>query len=114
MSTFEVKSKVFGQGLLSIEDYDWAFDGWHNTYIRGTWRVLSATPADWHREQVTDTLEAAGFEDDDDSDSEPGVTWTSNIEPKPTLEFFETPPGKWLTIVTDIGEVLGFEIVRTL
>jgi hypothetical protein len=27
---------------------------------------------------------------------------------------FLTPPGKWLTIVTDIGEVLGFEIVRDL
>ncbi len=27
---------------------------------------------------------------------------------------FLTPSGKWLTIVTDIGEVFGFEIVRDM
>jgi len=39
-----------------------------------------------------------------------GTGWVK-AESKANTPFL-TPSGKWLTIVTDIGEVLGFEIVR--
>jgi len=96
MRKFEVVSKVFGAGVLSIGDsFDWSYTGqiahkgeYSWIHLKGTWRVLSAEcPAEWHKEQA-----GMGMEDREDP--------------------FLTPPGKWLTIVTDIGEVIGFEIVR--
>jgi len=92
MRKFEVVSKVFGEGMLTLKGEDWEFRGTTGLVLGGTWRILSAEcPADWHKEQV-----GIGMEDREDNPS------------------FLTPPGKWLTIVTDIGEVLGFEIVRDL
>ena len=93
MRKFEVVSKVFGAGVLSIgSDFDWGFDGKGRDYYRGTWRILSAEcPAEWHKEQA-----GMGMEDREDNPA------------------FLTPSGKWLTIVTDIGEVFGFEIVRDM
>ena len=95
MRKFEVVSKVFGSGMLTLQGdgFGWLFEGaFKGTgyVLSGTWRILSAEcPADWHKEQA-----GMGMEDREDNPS------------------FLTPPGKWLTIVTDIGEVLGFEIVR--
>lgn len=98
MRKFEVVSKVFGEGVLSIgSDQDWEFVArippFGTGYVlSGTWRILSAEcPADWHKDQA-----GMGMEDREDTPS------------------LLTPPGKWLTIVTEIGEVLGFEIVREL
>jgi len=103
MRKFEVVSKVFGAGVLSIgSDFDWGFDGKGRDYYRGTWRILSAEcPAEWHKEQAETAINAALDGRDDDREPTGDAT-----------EPFDTPPGKWLTIVTDIGEVLGFEIVR--
>lgn len=106
MRKFEVVSKVFGSGILTIEpDLTWALDVPPREYVRGVWiEWYRLCPADWHKEQAEDATNAAL--DGRDDDREP--TGDEDTEP------FETPSGKWLTIVTDIGEVLGFEIVRDL
>jgi hypothetical protein len=92
MRKFEVVSKVFGEGVLSLQGEDWEFRGTTGLVLGGPWRILSAEcPADWHKDQA-----GMGMEDREDNPS------------------FLIPPGKWLTIVTDIGEVLGFEIVRDI
>lgn len=93
MRKFEVVSKVFDAGVLSIGgDFDWEFKGTTGLVLGGPWRILSAEcPADWHKEQA-----GMGMEDREDNPA------------------FLTPSGKWLTIVTDIGEVFGFEIVRDM
>jgi hypothetical protein len=96
MRKFEVVSKVFGEGILTLQgDFGWLFEGnFKGTgyVLSGTWRILSAKcPADWHKDQA-----GMGMEDREDNPA------------------FLTPSGKWLTIVTDIGEVLGFEIVRDM
>ncbi len=112
---FEVISKIFGKGIFTLGlEMNWEFlgerdsQGLIHSRIYGTWRILSAgCPAKWHKDQAEDArhpgtdsyiLEDASDEDITEQPAEP----------------FETPPGKWLTIVTDIGEVLGFEIVREL
>jgi len=81
MRKFEVVSKVFGAGILTLQgDFDWEFVA--NTppfgtgyVLSGTWRILSAErPAEWHKYQA-----GMGTEDREDNPS------------------FLTPPGKWLT-----------------
>lgn len=63
MRKFEVVSKVFGSGLLTLDGENWDFEGWHSTSIKGTWRILSAEcPADWHKEQA-----GMGMEDREDA-----------------------------------------------
>jgi hypothetical protein len=114
---FEVISKIFGKGIFTLDlEMDWTFevlpdiadvDNPHSGYA-GTWRILSAgCPAKWHKDQAEDArhpgTDSYILEDESDED-------TAEQPAKP----FETPSGKWLTIVTDIGEVLGFEIVREL
>lgn len=108
MRKFEVVSKVFGAGILTLQgDFDWEFVA--NTplfgtgyVLSGTWRILSAErPAEWHKEQRESQLASVMGIEDHEPDTDCAVE-----------DPFLTPPGKWLTIVTDIGEVLGFEIVR--
>jgi len=99
MRKFEVVSKVFGSGILTLRGEDWEFRGATGLVIGGPWRIQSAEcPAEWHKDQAeTARLDYTKiYCDTDPGDKDP----------------FLTPPGKWLTIVTDIGEVLGFEIVR--
>jgi len=105
---FEVISKIFGKGIFTLGlEMNWEFlgerdsQGLIHSRIYGTWRILSAgCPAKWHKDQA-------------EPDEALKVLTDIGITEQPA-EPFETPPGKWLTIVTDIGEVLGFEIVREL
>ncbi len=126
---FEVISKIFGKGIFTLDlEMDWAFDATiigptdrinverHLARaVSGTWRILSVgCPAKWHKDQAEDArcaqLPITNYDptEDEDEDEPTENTVEQSAEP------FETPLGKWLTIVTDIGEVLGFEIVREL
>lgn len=120
---FEVVSKIFGSGIFTLGfEMTWEFlgerdsQGLIHSRIYGAWRILSVgNPAKWHKDQAEEVLAAAGFDDQDDpEDSEPGVTASPQSAKQDANTSFESPPGSWLTIVTDIGEVLGFEIVKEL
>lgn len=125
---FEVVSKIFGRGIFTLGlEMDWEFEPSFNSEVslleKGTWRILSTgCPAKWHKDQAEDARHPGTgsyiLEGEDDyelgetEDDEQGLAeLRASVQP---AELFETPPGKWLTIVTDIGEVLGFEIVREL
>jgi len=75
------------------------------TYCLAPGAFCLPCPADWHKEQA-----GMGMEDREGDYVYNGTGWVK-AESKANTPFL-TPSGKWLTIVTDIGEVLGFEIVR--
>ena len=101
---FEVVSKIFGKGIFTLDlEMGWTFDPVIDgqKVFSGLWRILSAgCPAKWHKDQAEDARHpgTGSYILEGDDEDELG----EDIAEQPA-EPFETPLGKWLTIVTDIG-----------
>lgn len=113
---FEVTSQILGKGLIIWgSDFDITFQRPDGIVLKWTWRIASATsPAKWHEEHVKEAVDAATdwagqlIEDDldDSDDAEPDTDEPDFVDP--------APDAKWITFVTEHGEVLGFQIIKEL
>ncbi len=113
---FEVTSQILGKGLIIWgSDFDITFQRPDGVVLKWTWRIASATsPAKWHEEHVREAVDAAtvmpGYlydgDDEDSDDAEPDTDDPDFVDP--------APDAKWITFVTEHGEVLGFQIIKEL
>ncbi len=123
MSTrrFEVKSLILGTGLMiwELDGFGISFQRPDGIVLKWVWRIASATsPAKWHAEHVQEAVDDAtrmpGYLiDDEDEDDDTDDDDTNDFDDEAAF-VDPAPDAKWITFVTEHGEVLGFQIIKEL